>query len=125
VPAWAQNSDVAAAHFPSGVSNSPPEIIQRQTNQVLTMAQRIEDIRLDCIQKRRTFCGKILKVLPDGLVIDSGYTNIMRDPLNHSWLVPGSVKAEQATNLASSNLFLLFDPNSTNFPYRFYRILTS
>jgi hypothetical protein len=101
--AWAQNIVVAASPLSNEASNSPPEIIQRQTNQVRSEAQRLEDIRLDCIQKRRTICGKILKVLPEGLVVDSGYTNIMRDPLNHSWLVPGSVQAQQATNLVEGD----------------------
>jgi len=66
-----------------------------QTNQ----AQLLEHTRLQCIQQRRIICGKIVKVLPDGLIIDSGYTNLMRDPLNHFWLVPASAKAERAVNL--------------------------
>ena len=28
-----------------------------------------------------------------------------------------------STNLAPSNQFILFDPNATNFRYRFYRVL--
>jgi hypothetical protein len=103
VPALAQNNQVAPTHLASEASHSPPGIIQRQTNQVLTMAQRMEGLRLNCIQNRRTICGKILKVLPDGLVIDSGYTNIMRDPLNRSWLVPGSVKERPAANVVEGN----------------------
>jgi hypothetical protein len=101
--ARAQNVDVAASPLSNEASNSSPGMMQRQTNPVRTEAQRLEDIRLYCIQKRRTICGKILKVLPDGVVIDSGYTNIMRDPLNHSWLAPGSVQAQQATNLVEGD----------------------
>jgi len=78
-------------------------MIQSQANQGLTVAQRLEDIRLDCIQKRRTICGKILKVLPDGLVVDSGYTNLMRSPLNHSWLASGFAQAEPATNMVEGD----------------------
>ena len=70
---------------------------------ILTPAQRMEAIRVDCIQNRRTICGKILKVLPEGLVIDSGYTNLMRDPLNRKWLVPGSVQEKAPVNVVEGN----------------------
>ena len=58
---------------------------------------------MDCIQNRRMICGKILKVLPDGLVVDSGYTNLMRAPLNRSWLIPGAAVATRATNLVEAS----------------------
>jgi hypothetical protein len=103
IPALAQNDNVAAYHVANGGSNSPPGIIQSQTSRGLTITKHIENIRLECIQNRRAICGKILKVLPDGLVIDSGYTNIMRAPLNRSWLVPGSVKERPAANLVEDN----------------------
>jgi len=86
LPAWAQ-------------TNSAPATLQSQTNKSLSRGQQIEAFRADCIEKRRTICGKILKVLPDGLVVESGYTNLMRAPLSHSWLAPGSVKAALAANL--------------------------
>src|SRR5882724_4299650 len=81
------------------VSNSPPRIIQTQTNQALSIEQRTEQIRTACIQGRRSICGRILKVLPDGLVVESGYTNLLRSPLDRSWLVPGTATASRATNL--------------------------
>jgi hypothetical protein len=86
LPVWAQ-------------TNSAPAALPSQTNQSLSRSQQIEAFRAECIQHRRTICGKILKVLPDGLVVESGYTNLMRAPLNHSWLAPGSVKAMLAANL--------------------------
>lgn len=58
-----------------------------------------EQIRAECLQGRRSICGKIIKVLPDGLVVESGYTNLLRAPLDKSWLVPGSVVASRAANL--------------------------
>ncbi len=67
------------------------------------MGQRVGKARWDCIQSRRIICGKILKVLADGLVIDSGYTNLMRFPLNRSWLAPGTVMAQRAANLVEDN----------------------
>ncbi len=67
------------------------------------MGQRVGKARWDCIQSRRIICGKILKVQPDGLVIDSGYTNLMRPPLNRSWLAPGTVMAQRAVNFVEDN----------------------
>ncbi len=74
-----------------------------QTNQTASEAQRYEQARVDCIQARRIICGKILKVLPDGLVIESGYTNLMRAPLNKSWLIPDTVVAARPANLVEAN----------------------
>ena len=85
LPAWAQTNSAPAS--------------QSQTNKSLSRGQQIEAFRAECIEHRRTICGKILKVLPDGLVVESGYTNLMRAPLNHSWLAPGSVQAVLAANL--------------------------
>ncbi|HEY3861252.1 MAG TPA: hypothetical protein VGO59_05125 [Verrucomicrobiae bacterium] len=66
-------------------------------------ARHVETVRTNCIQGRRIICGKILKVLPEGLVVDSGYTNLMRHPLDASWLLPGTVAAERAPNLVEKN----------------------
>jgi hypothetical protein len=101
--ALAQYHCVAGTQLSSDASNSVPAITQNQTNQGPALARRVQDTRLDCIQNRRTICGKIVKVLPEGLVVDSGYTNIMRAPLNRSWLVPGSVEERPAANLVEGN----------------------
>jgi hypothetical protein len=102
--ALARANDAASTNQASGISNPLPEKFQSQTNQNPAIAQqRIEEIRADCIQNRRLICGKILKVLPEGLVVDSGYTNLIRYPLNRSWLVPGTAVAEPATNLIEGN----------------------
>ncbi len=61
--------------------------------------QATEKIRADCVAGRRIICGRILKILPEGLVVESGYTNLMRAPLSKSWLVPGTVKTERPANL--------------------------
>jgi hypothetical protein len=62
-------------------------------------AQHAEQIRTECVAGRRLICGKILKILPDGLVVDSGYTNLAHPPLNTSWLVPGRVSSGRPANL--------------------------
>jgi hypothetical protein len=58
---------------------------------------------MECIENRRRICGKIVKVLPEGLVIDSGYTNLMREPLNRSWLIPGTAEAAKPVHLIEEN----------------------
>ena len=82
----------------SGALQSQPESAADSA-----MAQRYEQTRVECIQARRIICGKIIKVLPDGLVIESGYTNLMRAPLNKSWLIPGTVVASRPANLVEAN----------------------
>jgi hypothetical protein len=55
------------------------------------------------LQGRRIICGKILKVLPGGLVVESGYADLQRPPLNKSWLIPGSVATRRPANLMESS----------------------
>lgn len=73
------------------------------TNNELSAALRFQKVRMDCIRARRIICGKIVKVLPEGLVVDSGYTNLMRAPLNKSWLIPGTVVASRPADLVEAN----------------------
>jgi hypothetical protein len=89
----AQNIDIAATNAakPTAETGLPP-----------TAAQRAEQIRAECLQGRRIICGKILKVLPNGLVVDSGYTDLLRPPLNKSWLIPGRVTASRPAGLVES-----------------------
>ena len=77
--------------------------LSNQANPPLAAFARAEQIRAECIQGRRLICGKIIKVLPDGLVIESGYTNLLRPPLAASWLIPGTVLALRTPNLIESS----------------------
>ena len=63
---------------------------------------RAEKIRADCIQGRRLICGKILKVLPEGLVVESGYTDLQRPALESSWLIAGNVSSHRSSDLVES-----------------------
>lgn len=74
-------------------------VAKAATNPPPSNVQRAEQIRMECLQGRRIVCGKILKVLPGGLVVDSGYTDLLRPPLNKSWLIPGKVTASRPSNL--------------------------
>ncbi len=103
--ASAQTNPIATTSSSATASNLPTATLQTQTqtNESLAAAQRVEEIRAACIQQRRLICGKILKVLPDGLVVDSGYSSLMRAPLNGSWLVPGTAVATRDQNVVESN----------------------
>jgi hypothetical protein len=65
--------------------------------------QAAEAVRAQCIQNRRIICGRILKLLPGGFIVDSGYTSLMRQPLNRSWLIPGTVTTKREPNLVEKN----------------------
>jgi hypothetical protein len=90
-----------AAILSNDGSAPPTEQIQSQTNrdQIAAAFQHVEKLRNTCIESRRLICGKILQVLPGGLVVESGYTNLLREPLIQSWLVPGRAQASRAENL--------------------------
>src|SRR6266852_619936 len=60
-----------------------------------TGSVRAEQIRTDCVKGRRLICGRVLKVSADGLVVDSGYTDLLRPPLTQSWVVPGTATASR------------------------------
>jgi hypothetical protein len=74
-----------------------------RTNEMAPTMQRVEEVRATCIQTRRQVCGKILKILPEGLVVDSGYTNLDQPPLNRSWLQPGTVATGRAQSVVEGN----------------------
>jgi hypothetical protein len=86
--------------FPTNQSATSSNAAQAQAEmkESFAKAQRIEQIRTACIEQRRRISGKILKILPDGLVVESGYTNLSRYPLDRQWLVPGTAVADRATN---------------------------
>jgi hypothetical protein len=51
--------------------------------------ERAEQIRTACIEGRRYVCGKVLQIRPDGLVVDSGYADLLKPPFNRTWVVSG------------------------------------
>jgi hypothetical protein len=105
--ALAQTNAITFTNRLGETAQAPPETFQAQTNQSLSIPQQAEVIRAACIENRRSICGKILKMLPAGFVVDSGYTNLLRAPINHYWLVPGTASANRASNIIESN-----EPNS-------------
>jgi hypothetical protein len=92
----------AQTNGPAPKADPPPETSSAPTNH-LDYLQAMQAIRADCIQGRRIICGRILKVLPGGLVVDSGYSNLIRQPLERSWLVPSTVETKRAPDLVEKN----------------------
>ncbi len=88
----------AAAITPAKITPSPAKAGTPDS-----LAINPEQIRTDCIAGRRIICGRVLKVLPDGLVVESGYTDLLREPLTQSWVVAGNVSAHRDPALLERN----------------------
>jgi len=73
---------------------------QTNTNNV---ARRSEAVRAACIEGRRYICGKVLQVLPEGLVVDSGYADLLKPPLNRSWVVRGTALVHRDPTVVEEN----------------------
>ncbi len=73
-------------------------VVPAETNQTPAVIQRAEQIRDECLANRRLICGKIIKVLPGGIVLDSGYTDLLRPALSTTWLIPGTATASRPAN---------------------------
>ena len=55
------------------------------------------------MEGRRFICGRVLEVTKDGLVVESGYSTLNREPLNRSWLVTRNVEAKPDSNSIEAN----------------------
>jgi hypothetical protein len=101
IPAAAQTTPLAPTNHPGEATNLTLEQPQTPTNhaQIMAMFEHAEKVRAASIEGRRLICGKILHILPEGLVIESGYTNLLREPLTKSWLAPATVQASRAPNM--------------------------
>jgi hypothetical protein len=77
--------------------NGPEPASQGQATRQLS-----EQLRSQCIAGRRSICGKILRVFPGGILVESGYTNLARAPLTKSWLIPGTVTAARGEKLVET-----------------------
>jgi hypothetical protein len=63
-----------------------------------TKAQRVEQVRTACIEGRRYVAGKVVQVVPEGLVVDSGYSRLLSAPFNKSWVVTGTASVSRDAN---------------------------
>jgi hypothetical protein len=87
--------------FSAGAQTNPPASNTVASNEVPSAGLK-EQIRAQCLEGRRSICGRIVRILPEGLLVEAGYTNLLREPLTKSWLVPGTAVASPAQNLVES-----------------------
>ena len=73
-----------------------------QESSRLAAQQLSQQLRAKCLAERRSICGKILRIFPNGILVESGYTNLARAPLTKSWLIPGIVTAARADNMVET-----------------------
>src|SRR5215471_4996233 len=89
-----------SAEAQNSIGATPPKPPNpAQTNNDVAPAVRAEQLRAICLQNRRCVCGRVLKVFPNGVLVESGYPSLLRDSLHGAWHLPGTVIAERATNL--------------------------
>jgi hypothetical protein len=70
-----------------------------QTNQTGARDQHAADIRTACIDGRRCVCGKVIQIVPEGLVVESGYTALMHPPFIGSWVIPSGALVNRDSKL--------------------------
>jgi hypothetical protein len=69
------------------------------TNQTSVREQSDAQIRAACINGRRCVCGKIIKIVPEGLIVESGYTALMEPPFTGSWVIPSGALVTRDSKL--------------------------
>ena|SRR5882724_2493280 len=70
-----------------------------QTDQTAVSDQRSAEVRAACINGRRCICGKVIKIVPEGLVVESGYTALMHPPFTGAWVIPGGALVNRDAKL--------------------------
>ena len=71
------------------------------TNQTAALRSRParRGMRAACINGRRCICGKVIKIVPEGLVVESGYTALMHPPFTGSWVIPSGALVNRDSKL--------------------------
>jgi hypothetical protein len=85
--------------FSALLSASAQTNVTSSTNQMSVRDQRAAEIRTACINGRRCVCGKVIKIVAEGLIVDSGYTALMNPPFTQSWVIPGGALVNRDAKL--------------------------
>ena len=92
-----------SAGLPAGaqtnVSRSANQTNQTNQTAVREREQRAAEIRAACINGRRCICGKVIKIVPEGLIVESGYTALMQPPFTGAWVIPAGALVKRDSKL--------------------------
>jgi hypothetical protein len=78
--------------------------VSPSTNQTPALDQRaVAELRTACINGRRCVCGKVIKIVPEGVIVDSGYTALMDPPFTQAWVIPGGALVNRDSKLLERN----------------------
>ena len=97
------STSATAAVVPAATGSENSTSVSNSAPDVRVMAQKAEQMRAVCVNGRRHICGQVLQIKPDGLVVDSGYTDLLRAELSQSWVAPGTVTTSRPANLVEEN----------------------
>ena len=90
-------ADTNSAYPTNGTSSVRTPASLPQFDEI-KIAQRSEQLRAQCIEGRRYIAGRVLQVVPEGLVVDSGYSALLSPPFNQSWVVTGTASVSRDAN---------------------------
>jgi hypothetical protein len=96
-------STVALLALPAPAQTNAPQTATTNQNATAVQTTKLESIRTACVNGRRRICGRVLQIDPDGLVVDSGYTSLLRPELARSWVIRSNVSAGRPPNLIEEN----------------------
>jgi YVTN family beta-propeller protein len=95
---WAEPGLVTLSNPPASAAPLSPDSVAKSLN----ADQRAEQVRNKCIEGRRFIAGRVVQVTPDGLVVDSGYSQLLSPPFNHSWVVSGTASVDRDAHAVES-----------------------
>jgi len=93
-------SAAASNHSPA---QATPKSATEPVPNAKALEEKAEQIRTACIHGRRRVCGRVVQIVPEGLVVESGYTNLLRPEFSRSWVAPRTVIATRPPNLIEEN----------------------
>jgi len=99
---WANSANATNHAGNAPAASQTPAPAAPQTDAALVA--RSEQIRAACIEGRRRICGKVLQIVPEGLVVESGYVGLLRPELTRSWVAPGTVSVTRPPNLVEEKI---------------------